>query len=97
MNALHSFMHAIGNFAKVESHSRLRMCAMPIRDSFVKTLTAEIHQIGVNYNQVVKLLHSTTNEKDIQNLLRELISLTGEVKQLQNQTVELTEYYRNEQ
>ncbi|WP_296095610.1 hypothetical protein [Alloprevotella tannerae] len=57
-------------------------------------LTAEIHQVGVNYNQVVRLLHFTS-DKNVQNLLREPYKFTEEVKQLQQQAVELTEKDRN--
>ena len=57
-------------------------------------LTAEIHRIGVNYNQVVKLLHCYTADKSVQALLKELINLTNEVTRLQQQAVELTEDYR---
>ena len=57
-------------------------------------LTAEVHRIGVNYNQVVKLLHCYTADKSVQALLKELINLTNEVTRLQQQAVELTEDYR---
>ncbi|WP_298950947.1 hypothetical protein [uncultured Alloprevotella sp.] len=57
-------------------------------------LTAEIHQVGVNYNQVVRLLHFTS-DKNVHNLLREPYKFTEEVKQLQQQAVELTEKDRN--
>ena len=78
MNALHSFMHAIGNFAKVESHSRLRMCAMPIRDSFVKAqcflecyaeYLTQIHE-RVGIDRAMKTLKLRTYQ---QTLLREYV------------------------
>ena len=61
--------------------------------------TLELHtcrglQIGVNYNQVVRLLHFTS-DKNVQNLLREPYKFTEEVKQLQQQAVESTEIDRN--
>lgn len=42
-------------------------------------LTAEVHRIGVNYNQVVKLLHCYTADKSVQALLKELVGLTKEL------------------
>ena len=53
-------------------------------------LTAEIHRIGVNYNQVVKLLHCYTVDRSVHVLLKELIRLTQEATVLQDQTVALT-------
>ena len=46
-------------------------------------LTAEVHKIGVNYNQVVRLLHITGKEIATQKLLQELIRLTKELTALQ--------------
>ena len=57
-------------------------------------LTAQVHRIGTNYNQVVRLMHLYTAEKSIQTLLRELIGLTKELTVLQEQTVSLTVDYR---
>lgn len=57
-------------------------------------LTAEVHKIGTNYNQVVRLLHITERETTIQILLQELIRLTKELTALQEQTVSLTIDYR---
>lgn len=57
-------------------------------------LTAQVHKIGVNYNQVVRLMRLYTAEKSIQALLRELISLTQELTALQEQAVSLTIDYR---
>lgn len=57
-------------------------------------LTAQVHKIGVNYNQVVRLLHITERETTIQTLLQELIRLTKELTALQEQTVSLTIDYQ---
>lgn len=57
-------------------------------------LTAQIHKIGINYNQVVRFLHITERETTTQNLLQELIHLTKELTALQEQTVSLTIDYR---
>lgn len=57
-------------------------------------LTAEVHRIGVNYNQVVRLMRLYTAEKSIQALLQELIGLTQELTALQEKAVSLTIDYR---
>ena len=57
-------------------------------------LTTQVHRIGTNYNQVVRLMHLYTAEKNIQALLRELIGLTKELTALQEKTVSLTIDYR---
>lgn len=57
-------------------------------------ITAEVHKIGVNYNQVVHLLHITEGETTMHPLLQELIRLTKELTALQEQTVSLTIDYR---
>ena len=57
-------------------------------------LTAQVHKIGINYNQVVRFLHITERETTTQNLLQELIHLTKELTALQEQTVSLTINYR---
>ena len=57
-------------------------------------LTAQVHKIGVNYNQVVQLMHLYTAEKSVKALLQELILLTEELTVLQEQTVSLTIDYR---
>ena len=57
-------------------------------------LTAEVHKIGTNYNQVVRLLHITERETTMQILLQELIRLTKELTALQEQTVSLTIDYQ---
>ena len=57
-------------------------------------ITAEVHKIGVNYNQVVRFLHITERETTTQTLLQELILLTKELTVLQEQTMSLTDDYR---
>ena len=57
-------------------------------------LTVQVHKIGVNYNQVVRLMRLYTAEKSIQTLLRELIGLTKELTALQEKAVSLTIDYR---
>ena len=57
-------------------------------------LTAQVHKIGVNYNQVVRLLHITEREITAQTLLQELIRLTKELTALQEQAMSLTVDYR---
>ena len=57
-------------------------------------LTAEVHKIGVNYNQVVRFLHITERVTTTQTLLQELIRLTKELTALQEKAVSLTIDYR---
>ena len=57
-------------------------------------LTAQVHRVGTNYNQVVRLMHLYTAEKSIQALLRELINLTNEIKSIQEQAMDLTIEFR---
>ena len=57
-------------------------------------LTAQVYKIGVNYNQVVRLMRLYTAEKSIQALLWELIGLTKELTALQEKAVSLTIDYR---
>ena len=57
-------------------------------------LTAQVHKIGTNYNQVIRLMHLYTAEKSIQALSRELIGLTKELTALQEKAVSLTIDYR---
>lgn len=57
-------------------------------------LTAQVHRIGTNYNQVVRLMHLYTTEKSVKALLQELILLPKELTVLQDQTVSLTVDYR---
>ena len=56
-------------------------------------LTAQVHKIGVNYNQVVRLMRLYTAEKSVKTLLQELILLTEELTVLHEQTVSLTVDY----
>lgn len=57
-------------------------------------LTAQVHKIGINYNQVVRFLHITERETTTQTLLQELIRLTKELTALQEKAVSLTIDYR---
>ncbi len=57
-------------------------------------LTAQVHKIGTNYNQVVRLMHLYTAEKSVKALLRELINLTNEIKSIQEQAMDLTIAFR---
>ena len=57
-------------------------------------LTAQVHKIGVNYNQVVRLMRLYTAEKSVRALLQELIQLTKELTALQEKAVSLTIDYR---
>ena len=57
-------------------------------------LTAQVHKIGTNYNQVVRLMHLYTAEKSVKALLRELINLTNEIKSRQEQAMDLTIAFR---
>ena len=57
-------------------------------------LTAQVHRIGTNYNQVVRLMHLYTADKSVKALLRELINLTNEIKSIQEQAMDLTIEFR---
>lgn len=57
-------------------------------------LTAQVHKIGTNYNQLVRLMHLYTAEKSVKALLRELINLTNEIKSIQEQAMNLTIAFR---
>ena len=57
-------------------------------------LTDQVHKIGTNYNQVVRLMHLYTAEKSVKALLRELINLTNEIKSIQEQAMDLTIAFR---
>ena len=57
-------------------------------------LTAQVHKIGINYNQVVRFLPIPGRGTTTQTLLQELIHLTKELTALQEQTVSLTINYR---
>lgn len=53
-------------------------------------LTAQVHKIGTNYNQMVRLIHRYTAEKNVKVLLQELIQQTKELTVLQEKVVSLT-------
>ena len=57
-------------------------------------LTAQVHKIGTNYNQVVRLMHLYTAEKSVKALLQEFINLTNEIKSIQEQAMDLTIEFR---
>ena len=57
-------------------------------------LTTQVHKIGTNYNQVIRLMHLYTAEKSVKALLRELINLTNEIKSIQEQAMDLTIEFR---
>ena len=57
-------------------------------------LTAQVYKIGVNYNQVVRLMRLYTADKSVKALLRELINLTNEIKSIQEQAMDLTIEFR---
>ena len=57
-------------------------------------LTDQVHKIGINYNQVVRLMHLYTAEKSVKALLQELIRQTKELTALQEKAVSLTVDYR---
>ena len=57
-------------------------------------LTTQVHKIGTNYNQVIRLMHLYTAEKSVKALLRELINLTNEIKSIQEQAMDLTIAFR---
>ena len=45
-------------------------------------LTAQVHKIGTNYNQVVRLMHLYTAEKSVKALLHELMRQTKRTHRL---------------
>ena len=57
-------------------------------------LTSQVHKIGANYNQVVRLMHLYAAEKSVNELFQELINLTHEIKSIQEQTISLTVDFR---
>ena len=57
-------------------------------------LTAQVHKIGTNYNQVVRLMRLYTAEQSVKALLHELIRQTKELTVLQEKAVSLTIDYR---
>lgn len=52
--------------------------------------TAQVHKIGTNYNQVVRLMRLYTAEKSVKALLQELIRKKKELTALQEMAVSLT-------
>ena len=57
-------------------------------------LTAQVHKIGTNYNQVVRLMRLYTAEKSVKALLQEFIKLTNEIKSIQEQAMDLMVEFR---
>ncbi|PIK18278.1 hypothetical protein CTI16_03825 [Prevotella intermedia] len=58
-------------------------------------LTAQVHKIGTNYNQVVRLMHLYTAEKSVKALLQELIQQTKELTVLQEKNLKLSNEYKD--
>ena len=80
------------SFAEVSAYWDTRMPDVNYRK--LSELTAQVHKIGANYNQVVRLMHLYTAEKSVRTLLQELIRQTKELTALQEETVSLTIDYR---
>lgn len=57
-------------------------------------LTAQVHKIGVLYNQAVRAINSYHSVKTAQILLGKLVELSKQIIDLQEQTVALTTDYR---
>lgn len=57
-------------------------------------LTAQIHKIGVLYNQVVKAINSYHSVKTAQLLLQKLEQYAVQIMALQEQTIALTQDFR---
>ena len=57
-------------------------------------LTAQIHKIGVLYNQVVRAINSYHSVKTAQILLKKLEKLSAQIITLQEQAINLTIDYR---
>ena len=58
-------------------------------------LTAQVHKIGTNYNQVVRLMYLYTAENNVKILLQELICFTKKLTALQDQISSLAINYSN--
>ena len=58
-------------------------------------LTAQVHKIGTNYNQVVRLMHLYTAENSVKALLQELIQQTKELTVLKEKTLKLSNEYKD--
>ena len=56
-------------------------------------LTAQIHKIGVLYNQTVRAINSYHNVKTAQLLLEKLENLSLQIITLQQKTIQLTEQF----
>lgn len=64
---------------------------------FVTKLTAlhsQIRSVGVNYNQIVKLLHSSFEEKKALALLYKLENATIELAKIGNEVLQLCEQFK---
>ena len=57
-------------------------------------ITAEVHKIGVNYNQVVRAINSYHSVKTAQILLEKLEKLSAQIIALQERAINLTIDYR---
>ena len=60
----------------------------------LSSLTDEVHKIGVNYNQLVRILYTTERLQIFESILKEICCLTKELHDLQKQAVELTNEFR---
>ena len=56
-------------------------------------LTAQIHKIGVLYNQTVRAINSYHSVKTAQLLLEKLENLSLQIIMLQQKTIQLTEQF----
>ena len=60
----------------------------------LSSLTDEVHKIGVNYNELVRILYTTERLQIFESILKEICCLTKELHDLQKQAVELTNEFR---
>ena len=58
-------------------------------------LIAQIHKIGVLYNQIVRAINSYHSVKTAQILLEKLENLSGQIITLQRKAIQLTEQFDN--
>ena len=58
-------------------------------------LTAQIHKIGVLYNQVVRAINAYHSVKTAQIMLEKLERLSAQIIELQQKTIDLTIDYRS--
>ena len=63
----------------------------------LSSLTAQVHKIGVNYNQMVRILHTTERLQTFEAILKEIYRLTKELLDLQKQAVELIIDFRKKE